>query len=104
MPITLTITDIRNDINVDNSRAAQLLLSASAIVNRYANSDTPDGVLNEAALRCAGWLALQPFASVRRDDQGGVSTNYAPNLHSALRNSGGMALLSPFRKRRAGAI
>ena len=83
--------------------AMRLLPVVAALVDRYAPG-APDAISNEAAVRCAGWLAEQPGASVRGETMGDISTSWAPTMHSALRHSGAMALLTAWKVRRAGAI
>lgn len=105
MAVTITAAALAGNIGVTETRAAELLDTATALIGRYMGTATfPDAIGNEAAVRCAGWMAAQPYASVRREDQGGVSTSYNPAMQSALRHSGAMALMSPWRVRRAGAI
>ena len=76
---------------------------ATALVTRYA-PDAPDAINNEAAIRCAGWLAEQPSAAITSEAEGDIRTSYAPTMQAALRHSGAMALLTHWRIRRAGAI
>ena len=76
---------------------------AVSLVERYAPA-APDGVQNEATIRCAGWLADTPAASLQAEQYGDVSVTWAPGQLSALRHSGAMALLSPWKVRRAGSI
>ena len=73
------------------------------LVERY-GPEAPQGIRNEALLRCAGWLAQQPNASIRSERVGDISTGYSPMLTGALRYSGAMSLLSPFKIRRGGLI
>ena len=87
----------------DEPTLDRLGAAAAALVERYA-PDAPSVIKNEATIRCAGWLAQQPAASVRSESVGDIRTGFAPTHTSALRHSGGMALLAPWRVRRAGAI
>ena len=103
MAVTLTIPALQTELGIDSVTATRLLAVSSALVARYA-PDAPDAVQNEAAIRCAGWLNEQPAAAVRSESVGDISTAYAPNMQSALRHSGAMALLSTFKVHRAGAI
>ena len=77
--------------------------TAAALIERHA-ATAPQPIKNEAAIRCAGWLAQQPAASVRSESVGDIRTSFAPTHLSALRHSGAMSLLSPWAVRRAGAI
>ena len=76
---------------------------AAALVERLA-PDAPDAIKNEATIRTAGYLREQPAAAVRSESVGDIRTSFAPAHTSALRHSGAMALLSPWKVRRAGAI
>ena len=103
MAITLTVATLQTELVIDSVTATRLLAVATALVERYA-PDAPDSIQNEAAIRCCGWLAEQPHAAIRSESTGGIETAFAPSMQSALRHSGGMALLSPWKVRRAGAI
>ena len=103
MAVSLTIATLQTELGIDSATATRLLAVSTALVERYAPGP-PEAVQNEAAIRCAGWLNEQPAAAVRSESVGDVSTAYTPNMQSALRHSGAMALLSPWKIRRAGAI
>ncbi|MYC27949.1 MAG: hypothetical protein F4X63_08180 [Nitrospira sp. SB0662_bin_26] len=102
MAITLTADELRTLIDVDLDTATRLLGVASAEVERYAHGSTvPGPVLNEAVIRCAGFLYGMPKSAIRSETAGPLNVHYAANNVSALRHSGAMALLSPFKQRRA---
>ena len=103
MAITLTAAELAEAIGTDSTTATRLLAVATALVERYA-PDAPPVIQNEATIRCSGWLAEQPSAAIRSETEGDVNTSYVPSMISALRHSGGMALLSPWKVRRAGSI
>ena len=103
MAVTVTEAELAEALAVNQALADRLLPVASALVTRYAPV-APDTIQNEAVIRCAGWLAEQPSGAIRSESQGDISTSYAATHLSALRHSGGMALLSPWKVRRAGAI
>ena len=103
MAVTLTAAQLAEAVGVSSTTAGRLLAAASALVERYA-ADAPHAISNEAAIRTAGWLAEQPSAAIRAETEAVISTSYAPSMQSALRHSGAMALLSPWKIRRAGAI
>ena len=103
MAVTIDAAGLAEAIGVDLATAVRLLAVATALVNRYASA-APDAISNEATIRCAGWLAVQPSAAIRSETEGDVSTSYAPSMQSALRHSGAMSLLSTWKVRRAGAI
>ena len=87
----------------DEPTLDRLGAAAAALVERHAPG-APSAIKNEATIRCAGWLAQQPAASVRSESVGDIRTGFAPSMTGALRHSGAMALLSPWKIRRAGAI
>ena len=103
MAVTLTAAELAEAIHADASVAGRLLPVVTDIVERYAPA-APDAISNEAAVRCAGYLAEQPADARRSETIGAVSTSWAATHTSALRHSGAMALLSPYKVRRAGAI
>lgn len=78
---------------------------AAAMVCRYAPK-APDVVLREAIARTAGWLLDMPDASFSRLQRpGGLGEiEYMRGHLSALRHSGAMSMLSPWKVRRAGAV
>ena len=99
------IACIKAEIGADltDDRANALGATASALVESYAPS-APQAVKNESTIRTAGYLTEHPSAAVRQDTVGDVTVGYAAGNVSALRHSGAMSLLSPWKKRRAGAI
>ena len=103
MVVTLTTTALSEALAVSQTLAARLLPVASALVSQYTDA-APESIANEATIRVAGWLAEQPAAAVRSESTGDISTSFAPTHTSALRHSGAMALLSPWKRRRAGVV
>ena len=101
--MTITATELAQAVGVDAETATRLMSVASALVTRYAPA-APTAIANEAVIRTAGWLAEQPSASITSESEGDIRTSYAPTMQSALRHSGAMALLSPWKIRRGGAI
>ena len=101
MAVTITAQELEGLIGSDGPGAARLLEVCTEMVNDYA-SDVPDAVADEAVIRLAGYLHEVPpgIMSQSVEDVGSVAyKGTAP-----LRSSGAMALLSPFKKRRARAI
>ena len=73
----------------------------AALVDRYP-AGAPASVKTEGVIRCAGWLyGNKP--GLRKVNVRSVDIEYSGG-QSALRHSGAMALLSPFKIRRAGKI
>ena len=85
----------------------RLISVASALVEKYAPL-APQDVQNEAAIRVIGYLKDTPKSAVLSIDGGGrgfsSGTTYPSGVRSALRHSGAMAILSPWKIRRAGVI
>ena len=87
----------------DPVRAGHILAVAWGIVRRFA-PDAPEAVQREAVIRFGGYLAQSDFGGIRQETIGPLTTEYVVNHQAAFRNCGAMALLSPWKVRRAGAI
>ena len=103
MAVSLTEAQLEGALGIEADHAERLLPVAVEMVERYAPG-APAAIQNEAAIRAAGYLAEMPAAGVRSEAVADVSTSYAASHVSALRHSGAMALLSPYKVRRAGSI
>ena len=104
MAVTLTATELEAALAINSALAARLLAVATNLVERYAPG-APEAVPNESAIRCAGWLIETPAGGIRSETTGDVRTTFeGARASSALRHSGAMGLLSPWKVRRAGAI
>ena len=103
MAVDIDVIELRRVTGIDTEQAPRLLAVATALVERYVDS-CPSEIANEAVILTAAYIWESPAASVRSEAVGDISTAYAPTLKSALRHSGAMALLSPWKIRRAGAI
>ena len=103
MAVTTSATDLASAIRATPEVAARLLAVATELVERYAPA-APESVQNEAVIRCAGYLAQQPADARRSSTVGGIESSWAATHTAALRHSGAMSLLSPWKVRRAGAI
>ena len=89
----------------DGAPVARLGAVAAALTEEY-SPGAPQPIRDEAVIRTAGWLhesipglADSKFSVGPLD----ISRTFAPGF-SALRHSGSMALLSPWKVRRAGRI
>ena len=89
--------------DLDDARVKALGSAAAALVERYA-AGAPQAVKDEAVTRTAGYLAEQPAPALYSEAVGDVQRRHATTHVSALRHSGAMALLSPWKVRRGGAI
>ena len=99
-------TELAGIIGADAETATRLLKLATEIVTRYVNnSDTPETITNEACIRLSGWLYESP---ANRTSQIGIGPDISLRFNlshlSALRHSGAMSLLSPYKRRRASPI
>ena len=103
MAVTITAADLAAAIHQPAAVAARLLAVATELVERYAPA-APEAVANEAVIRTSGYLAQHPADARREATVGGISSGWAPTHTSALRHSGAMSLLSPWKIRRAGVI
>jgi len=104
MAVTITATDLAAAIGAAEDVATRLLAVVKAHVERYAPS-APGEVQDEAAIRFSGYLAASPgFGAYRKLEVGSTTYEMPPTHGPAFRNSGAMALLSPWKVRRAGAI
>ena len=100
MAVTLTVAALSQSIRLGGSdeetaQATRLLAYATEAISRHlgtAYDDAPEAVVNEAAIRLAGYLYDQPTAA------GGAS------FANAVRNSGAASMLLPYRVHRAGSV
>ena len=100
MAVTIGATELSASIRLGGSgeetaQATRLLAYATEAISRHlgtAYEDAPEAILNEAAIRLAGYLYDQPTAA------GGAS------FANALRNSGAAAMLLAYRIHRAGSV
>lgn len=103
MAVTLSADALATATGADTTAAARYLAVVSAQVDRYAPG-APEETANEAAIRFAGWLHGQPQSSVSAMAAGPLTASYMRSHLSGFRHSGAMALLSPWKVRRAGVI
>lgn len=105
--MTLTAIELRDhlglpDTTAGNATAARLLAVCSAEVQLYAPA-APKETQNEAVLRMAGHLDSSRDTSFLQEVKiADLDLTFRAAAGSALRQSGGMALLSPHKRRRAG--
>ena len=103
MAVTIDAAALSEAIKQPSALAERVLAVATEMVQRYA-PDAPEAVQNEAVIRTSGYLAQHPSDARRDSTTGGVSSSWAVTHTSALRHSGAMSLLSPWKVRRAGAV
>ena len=88
-------------IGASEAVACRLGPVVAELVEQYA-SGAPAILKSESVIRAAGWLQRSK-PGLRKIGISSVDIEYASG-QSALRNSGAMSLLSPFKIRRAGKI
>ena len=106
VPLNLALVRASIEIETDSQTDAslqRLLDVAEDLVLRYA-PNAPFDVQDAAIIRVIGWLANTPAFSLKGSTAVGVRRSFDTMQLSALRHSGGMALLSPWKVRRAGVI
>ena len=109
MAVTITAEQLaaaatRGANPVDMEIINRLLPVATELVNRYSGPATPDSISNEAVVRTVSYLISAPPDTIQSRTVGPLATTYTPSMISALRHSGSMALLSPWKVRRAGIV
>ena len=99
--IQAATTTLAAAVGSSEAVACRLGPVVAALVDRFA-SGAPAAVKTEAVIRASGWLAATK-PGIRKVGVSNIDIEYSGG-QSALRHSGAMALLSPWKVRRAGAI
>ena len=118
MAVTLTVAQVKAQVMVseaakdvqglysrqsfDDGFWTAKLEAAKLLVERFA-PNAPASIQNEACLRTIGYL-FDRSAGLQERSSDGLTVAQAPGQISALRHSGAMALLSPWKVRRGGAV
>ena len=102
-PDALTAAELAAVLDVEEDVASRLLSVTVELVERFA-PDAPLSVRSEAIIRCSGWLYESPASGARMERTGEIATSFMPAATGALRASGAMSLLSPWKVRRAGVL
>ena len=104
MAMTLTATELAEALGAEQALADRLLPVVAAIVDDYA-PHAPDALADEAAIRFAGYIGRSDyFGAIRSKTTGPLSVEYVTNHASAFRNCGAAALLTRYKRRRAGIV
>ena len=99
--IQAATTALAEAVGCSEAVACRLGPVVAALVQQYA-SDAPAILKSEAVIRASGWLyGNRP--GIRKVGVSNIDIEFEGG-QSALRHSGSMALLSPFKVRRAGKI
>ena len=103
MAVSLSVADLESAAGLTSAQATRLLPVATALVEQYAPS-APSEVQNEAVIRVCGFMRQAP-SGLRKVGASSLDIEYdVAGQKAPLRNSGALSILSPFKKRRAGAI
>ena len=118
MAVTLTVEQVKSQVMIseatkdvqglysrqsfDDAFWSAKLEAAKALVERY-GPDAPEAVQNEACLRTVAYL-FDRSAALQERSSDGLTVAQPVGQISALRHSGAMALLSPWKVRRGGLI
>ena len=92
--------DLASSLGVPLAEATRYLAVSTALIEKYAPG-APQDVKDEATIRTSTYLHQQPAASIKSDSAGPFTVAYNPMSLSPLRASGSMALLTPWKIRRA---
>ena len=102
MAVTVDDAALAAATGLPAATAERLLPVVTEMIERYAPA-APEAVQNEAAIRVSGWLADSPASGLYEAEVGERSFRLArPTLTGALRSSGAMALLRPYKRVGAG--
>lgn len=101
--VTVTAAELAAETGIETDRADRLLAVATQVVTEYA-TDAPTVLLNEAVIRFAGYLGQSDYGTIRREELGPKAVEYQMNHAAAFRNSGAAALLTRYKRRRAGKL
>ena len=96
------LAGIYETASLDDAGWNAKLETAKALVLRYAPA-APDAIHDEAVIRTVSYL-FERSATFQDRNQSEVSVSQPAGHLSALRHSGSMALLSPWKVRRGGAV
>ena len=103
MAVTITASELADEIGVTGSRAVRLLPVATRKVQDYAPS-APAELQNEAVIRFAGYLGQSDYGTIQSETIGPKDVTYPTNHAAMFRNSGAASLLTTYKVRRAGKV
>ena len=101
--ITLTAAELAAEARAEVARAERVLPVVVAMVEEYAPR-APAVAKHEACIRFGGYLLTARPSNVTSRSAGPLSAGYQVNHAAAFRNSGAAALLTRWKRRRAGSI
>ena len=101
--VTLTAEALATETGAELDRAERILAVATATVIEYAPY-APTVLLNEAVIRLGGYLAQSDYGTVREEQVGQIQHSLVVNHAMMFRNSGVQALITRYKRRRAGRV
>ena len=101
--VTLSAQQLAAETGADLDRATRILGVVVESVEEYAPA-APPPLLNEACIRFGGYLLSSGYGAVRSESLGPQSFELVTNHAAAFRNSGAAALLTRYKRRRAGLV
>ena len=103
MGVTITAADLATAIGSDAATAQRLLVVSTELIHNFTGL-APDGISNEACIRCSGWLLNHPSDGLVSNQVGDLTARYSSgSMLSPLKYSGAESLLSRYKVRRAGS-
>lgn len=106
-PTLITVDELTDAVKgaaaISTDFAQRIHAAAVQMVTDYA-PDAPTEIVNEAIVRLGGYLAQSDFGTIRSETLGPQSFEFVTNHAAMFRNSGAMALLTRYKRRRAGAV
>ena len=105
MAVTIDAQGVADATGAELGNATRLLAVATQVVQDYA-PNAPTVLQDEAVIRFAGYLdtSSATFGAVTSSAVGPLTASYPVNHAAAFRNSGAAALLTAYRRRRAGKV
>ena len=103
----ISVDDLREATGGPSDASAAYWCRVHATACRMVNDYAPDAPLelrNEAIVRFAGYLTGSDFGGIRVTELGPQRFEFITNHSGMFRSSGAAALLTRYKKRRAGAI
>ena len=101
MAVTAAALAAETNANID--RATRVLPVAQRVVADYA-PDAPEELRDEATIRFGGYLLGSGYGEMRSQSLGEKNLEFTVNHAAAFRNCGAAALLTGYKRRRAGSI
>ena len=103
MAVNISVSDLTAATGISAAQATRLLPVGAALIEEYGPA-APVPIQNESLIRLTGYLRQMP-SGLRKVGASSLDIEYdVAGLKAPFRQSGAMSLLSPWKRRRAGAI